>query len=191
MTVDAMPALMTTEELLALPDDGTVERDLIAGQLRERPMTRRNPFHAGTEADVAHVLISWLKTQPEPRGKVYSGEVGVRIRANPDTTVGIDVAYFSHEVVAANATSKRILDGAPVLAVEILSPSDQQDDVLEKVGEYLAAGVKLVWVVEPVYRTVTVYRPDREPELFNVTAELAGDAHLPGFRVPVAELFGA
>jgi len=58
------------------------------------------------------------------------------------------------------------------------------------VREYLDAGVKLVWVVEPVFKTVCVYRPDAPPELFNETEELSGEPHLPGFRAAVAELFG-
>ena len=54
----------------------------------------------------------------------------------------------------------------------------------------LRAGVRLVWLVDPHYRTVLVYRPDQEPELFNVRQELTAEPHLPGFRVPVAQIFG-
>ena len=53
----------------------------------------------------------------------------------------------------------------------------------------LAAGVALVWVINPRYRTVTVYRPDAEPEMFNIHQELSGDPHMPGFRVRVADIF--
>lgn len=188
MTVTPELTLMTTEELLDLPEDG-VDRELIRGVLRERPMTRRNPRHAGTEARIATLLSNWVMRQPSPRGRVYSGEVGVRLRRNPDTTVGIDVAYFSADAVAANAAAVSLLEGPPVVAVEILSPSDVQEDVLDKVAEYLDAGVKLVWVVEPRFRTVTVYQRGADPVMFNATQELDGGPHLPGFRVAVAELF--
>jgi Uma2 family endonuclease len=60
---------------------------------------------------------------------------------------------------------------------------------MEKVKEYLTVGVPLIWVVEPVFRTVTVYRPGQEPELLNSRQELVGDPQLPGFRAPVAALF--
>jgi Uma2 family endonuclease len=61
--------------------------------------------------------------------------------------------------------------------------------VTEKVASYLDAGVKLVWVVDPRFRTITVYRGDREPELFNVKHTIGGDPHLPGFNVSVADVF--
>jgi Uma2 family endonuclease len=59
----------------------------------------------------------------------------------------------------------------------------------EKIDGYLAAGVLLVWVIDPHRRTVAVYRPGAEPELVNVRQELAAEPHLPGFRVPAARLF--
>jgi Uma2 family endonuclease len=47
----------------------------------------------------------------------------------------------------------------------------------------------MVWVVEPRFQTVTVYQRGAEPELFNARQELVGDPYLPGFRLPVAEIF--
>lgn len=187
MTITTAP-LMTTEELLALPDDG-VERELIRGKVLERPMTRRSRPHSRTESRLAQILRNWLDQQPEPRGEVLSGEAGVRLRRNPDTTVGMDVAYISAATAQATPENAFLVEGPPVLAVEILSPSDTQEDILEKVREYLDTGVKLVWLVEPKFRTVVVYRPDSEPVLYNIQQELPGDPHLPGLRVKVAEIF--
>jgi Uma2 family endonuclease len=180
--------LMTTEQLLALPDDG-VERWLIRGQLREKPMTYRNRWHSRIMVRVARFLDVWLDQQPEPRGSVLGGEAGVRLTRDPDSIVGIDVVYVSAEVAARNPEDTTLIDGVPVLAVEILSPNTTQDEINEKIDEYLAAGVALVWIIDPRHRTVTIYRPDQEPELVNVRQELSGEPHLPGFRVPVAELF--
>jgi len=188
MSTTSATHLMTTEELLAMPDDG-VDRELIRGELREKPMTRRNRIHARTESRVSHFLNLWLDRQPEPRGEVLSGEAGCILRRDPDTTVGIDVAYASAETIARQSDETTMLDGAPVLAVEVLSPSDKQEEIDEKVEEYLAAGVALVWVVNPRFRTVTVFRADAEPELFNVRQELSADPHLPGFRVAVKDIF--
>ncbi len=89
----------------------------------------------------------------------------------------------------ANTRKAKYLDGPPVLAIEILSPSDEQEDIADKVREYLDAGVPLVWVVDTFFSTVTVHRPDAEPQLFNVKQELTAEPFLPGFRVAVAELF--
>jgi Uma2 family endonuclease len=179
---------MTTAELLALPDDG-MERWLIAGELREKPMTKRNRFHSRVMVRVSQVLANWLDQQPEPRGAVLCGEAGVRLRHNPDTTVGVDVVYVSAEVYVRQTDETTLIDGVPVLAVEILSPNDTVDEINEKIDGYLTAGVPLVWVIDPHRRTVTVYRPGAEPELVNVRQELAAEPHLPGFRVPVARLF--
>lgn len=180
--------LMTTEQLLALPDDG-VERWLIRGQLREKPMTYRNRWHSRATTRVSKFLDNWLDRQPVPRGSVLSGEAGVRLTRDPDSTVGIDVVYVSAEVAARQPDDTTLIDGVPVLAVEILSPNTTLDELNEKIDEYLAAGVPLVWIVDPRRRTVTIYRPDQEPEFVNALQELTGDPHLPGFRVPVAELF--
>jgi len=180
---------MTTEELLALPEDG-VDRDLIRGQLREKPMTRRNRWHSRLEARIVYFLESWLDTQPEPRGQVVSGEAGFRLRRDPDSTVGIDVAYVSAEVAARNPDDV-YFDGPPVLAVEILSPSDEQEEIDEKVELYLETGVAVIWIVNPRLKTVSVYGPGADPEMFNVRHELTAEPHLPGFRVKVARIFGS
>ena len=188
MTVEAPPELLTTEQLLALPDDGR-ERWLIAGELREGEVTRRNHGHSRIGSNICGPLWVWVRSQPEPRGEVLVGEAGVRLRRNPDTTVGIDVAYISPETAAANPDDEGLVDGVPTLVVEILSPSDKHEEITEKVETYLDSGVKLVWVVDPAFRTITVYRADAEPQLFNVTQTIDAEPHLPGFRVAVAEVF--
>jgi Uma2 family endonuclease len=190
MTVAIEPRLMTSEEFLALPDDD-VERELIRGRVKEKPLTRRNRRHSKVEANVTTALGEWLKRQPEPRGEVLAGEAGFRLRRSPDTTVGIDVAYISPELSRANPPDAYLIDGPPVLAVEILSPSDTHEDISEKIAEYLNSGVQLVWVIDPVFRTVMVYQPRIEPKAFSVSQHLDGGAYLPGFRVAVAECFGA
>jgi Uma2 family endonuclease len=188
MVVAAPTSVMTTEELLALPQNG-VERWLIRGQLRERPMTVRNRWHSRIMARVTYLLESWLAQQPEPRGSVLCGEAGCRLRRDPDTTVGIDVVYISAELAARESDETSLIDGVPVLVVEILSPNDTQEQIDEKIDGYLHAGVLLVWVIDPHDRTVLIYRPGAEPELVNVRQELSGAPHLPGFQVPVAQLF--
>lgn len=188
MTTAPPPPFMTTEELLALPEDG-MERELIRGRLKEKPMTRRNRRHSRVEETCSYLLVEWSKTQPEPRGEVLVGEAGVRLRRDPDTTVGVDVAYISAATARDTPEDAALVEGAPVLVVEILSPSDKQEDILDKVRDYLDCGVKLIWVVEPVFRTVTVYRPDAAPVLFNADQDLSGEPHLPGFCVRVADVF--
>ncbi len=189
MSVSSPPATMTTEQMLALPDNG-MDRELIRGELRETPITMRNRRHSRIEARVAKFLDNWLDIQPEPHGEVVSGEAGFRLRSNPDSSVGIDVAYASPELVA-RLPGAAFYDGPPVLAVEVLSPSDQQEEIGEKVALYLETGVAVVWIIAPRFRTVVVHHPGSEPEMFNALQELTAEPHLPGFRVPVVSLFPA
>ncbi len=121
-------SLMTTEDLLAIPEDGT-DRWLIAGELRERPMTRRNRFHSRVMIRVGKILDNWLDKQPEPRGQVLGGEAGVILGHDPDTTVGLDVTYISAEVMVRQTEDSTLIDGVPTLVAEILSPSDTIEDI--------------------------------------------------------------
>ena len=83
-----------------------------------------------------------------------------------------------------------MVEGPPLLAAEILSPSDTHEDVVEKLHLYLELGVAVVWILDPDLRTVTVHRRGADPQFFNAAQELTGDPELPGFRVRVADLFG-
>jgi Uma2 family endonuclease len=186
---------MTTEELLALPDDG-VERWLIDGQLREAPLQParppeivRNRFHSRIMARVTYLLESWREKQPQPRGSVLCGEAGVRLRRDPDVTVGIDAVYVSAEVAARQDDETSLIDGVPILAVEILSPDDVLESVEDKLDGYLEVGVPVVWVINPRRRTLVIYRPGAEPEMVTASQEVSGEPELPGFRVPLAEFF--
>ena len=190
MSTSVEPKLMTTEEFLALPDDG-VERWLIRGVVREfgPTMTRRNRDHSRIVMRLGQLLGDWLDQRPAPRGEIVGGEAGCRLSRDPDVTVGIDVAYVSAEVAANAPADTSMYDGVPILAAEVLSPYDTLEQVHEKIDTYLEAGVPLVWIVSPRDRTVRVYRPGAEMESFNVTQELSGEPHLPGFRVRVASIF--
>jgi Uma2 family endonuclease len=179
---------MTTEELLALPENG-MDRWLIDGELREKPMTIRNRFHSSVMARVAAILLFWLDQQPQPRGQVYCGECGVRLRRDPDLTVGVDVVYVPPEVVTVQSDQTTIVDGVPTVIVEILSPSDTVEEINEKIAAYRAAGVPHVWVVDPYLRTVVVHRPDKLPVLFNTTQEITAEPQLPKFKVAVSRMF--
>ena len=193
MSVAVLPHSMTTEEFLALPDDG-VERWLIRGQLREKMttengMTVRNRFHSIVMARVSQLLNNWLDQQPEPHGSVLCGEAGVRLAGSPDSVVGIDVVYISGQTSTQQSVETTLIDGVPVLAVEILSPNDTIDQINEKIDAYLNAGVGLVWVIDPHRRTIEIIQSGKEPELVNVRQELTAEPHLPGFRVPAIKLF--
>lgn len=181
----------TTAELLALPDDG-VERWLINGELHEHrdpTMTKRNRWHSQILVSVAALLKMWRNQSAEPRGQVVGGEAGCILSREPDTTVGIDVAYFSPDVVQREFEETTLMEGPPILAVEILSPSDTQIEIDKKSDSCLAAGVKLVWIINPHLETVLVLQTGTPPRLFNVNDTITAEPHLPGFSAPVAAFF--
>lgn len=186
--VEAAPATMTFEEFLALPDDG-IRRELIRGVVKERGMTIRNRHHSKVQIKIGKILDLWLDTRAEPKGEVVGGEAGFRLRGTKDSGVGIDVAYASAELVAATPDKQAIFNGPPVLAVEILSPSDTHEEIVDKVGLYFEVGT-VVWVVDPDFRTVAIYRPGSEPVLLNAKDEITDQPYLPGFRARVSDFFG-
>lgn len=181
----------TTEEFLELeaaaPDDVSLE--LINGEVREYPMTTRSRKHSMAIARCSYELINWLDAHPDQIGEVAAGEVRCRIVRNPDTTIGIDVAYFEG-TIEEQPEGAKFYDGPPVVAVEVLSPSDTHEGVSERIRTLLGAGVRQVWVADPEFRTVTVHRPDAEPQFFASGSLLTAGPELAEFECAVERLFG-
>jgi Uma2 family endonuclease len=101
--------------------------------------------------------------------------------------VGIDVVYVDSVVASRQLANANFIEGVPTLVVEILSPSDTNERVDEKIAEYLEAGVPLIWIANLTFRTITVYQPGAQPVLFNITQEITAEPHMPGFRAHVAD----
>lgn len=188
MSIAPSPPLMTLAEFLELPDRGK-ERMLIRGVLWERKMTVRNPWHSSLVARIAALLVIWLRQQSKVTGDVVSGDAGFRLTKNPDSFVGIDVAFVAKDMPLYRQGKKVVFDGPPILAVEVLSPSDQQADIDAKIDEYLAANVPLIWIVNPHRQLITAYRTGSEPQVYSGTTTITADPYLPGFAFAVAELF--
>jgi Uma2 family endonuclease len=175
---------MTADELLRMPDDG-MRHELIRGEL-----TMMAP--AGNEhGEIAHnvSLLLGNHVKAERLGKVLICDPGFIIERDPDTVRAPDVAFISKERVPASGLPKGFAPFAPDIAVEVLSPSDAQVEVEEKIDQWLRAGVTLVWVVNPRIRTVTVHRTGRDPRILRENDTLGGEEVCPGFSVRVAEIF--
>jgi Uma2 family endonuclease len=182
--------LMSVEEFLALPDDG-VERELINGVVKvrgEAGMTYRNRFHSITVAKISRILGNWI-AEVRSHYEVMSGDAGFVLRRDPPATVGADVAVVHRELLDQQSDLTTLVDGAPVLAVEVLSPSDKIEDIHEKRRLYLACGVSLVWIVDPADRTVRVYRNGQPPEGFNENDRFEDCPELPGLSFQIRDLF--
>lgn len=180
---------ITLAAYLALPEDETVERMLIDGELWEYPMPESNRHHALAVVRVGQKLCNWLDAQPPPRGAVLAGDAGVVLEQK--LSFGVDVAYVSAEVMAGqdDLVSTRVV-GVPELAVEVISPGEVVERHEAKLEAYLRAGVRLVWVLNPRRRTVTAFRPAADPVMFSGKQLVTAPDVLPGFSVPAADLFG-
>jgi Uma2 family endonuclease len=174
-------ALITGDELARMPDHELTE--LIDGRIV--PLSPTNPEHGRLEVKIAALLYSFVSAQN--LGLVMGGEVGIFTRRNPDRVRGADVVFISHAQYERRTKSRGFLDVAPELVVEILSP--ERPDTDQKVIEYLAIGVRLVLVVDPTGRTVLAHRPNAAAERYYESDAVPCDDALPGFKLPVAEVF--
>ncbi len=174
---------VTGDELLRMP--GLDACELVAGRVVR--MTPTSPARGRIEVNVAAALKQFVRTRN--LGVVMAGEVGVFTRRNPDTVRAPDVLYLSRERDARRRRPHGFLDVAPELVVEILSPTDRPDPLRRKLGEYLAAGVRVVWVIDPATRTVQIHHDGGEPVSLEVGAVVTGEDVLPGFEMPVDDIF--
>jgi Uma2 family endonuclease len=174
--------LLTGEMLFKMGDVGRAE--LIQGELV--PMAPPGHSHGYVEANFVGILREFVRRHN--LGRVLGGETGLYTTHNPDTVRGMDAAFISHERFA-RVQSPSYLDVAPELIVEILSPGDRLSQLEEKLAEYFAMGVLVVWMADPRRREVTVYRSPTDVERLIADDTLTGGKVLPDFRVTVAELF--
>lgn len=176
--------LLTAEDLYDLPDDGRHRYELVDGRLvvSEPPgMT-----HGGITVNFAMLLGTFVRQHR--LGRVY-GEAGYVLRRGPDTVRGPDLTFVRRDRLPAPEVAHRFYEGAPDLAVEIVSPGDRAGEIARTVAGYLAAGTRLVWVVYPARRTVVAHRPGGTTRVFGEDGTLDGGDVLPGFAAPVAEVF--
>lgn len=175
--------LMSAEELLRLhrPEKST---ELVRGRLvvREPPGT-----HHGRVQSNLNVLLGGF-VRAHRLGAVFGQDTGFRIASDPDTVRAPDLAFMGQERVAL-VPSRGYAALAPDLVVEILSPDDRPGEVLARLGEWLTAGVKLVWLVDPDRRIAQVYHSDGSVSAIAPDGRLEGEHVIPGFACAVAELF--
>ena len=142
--------------------------------------------HGSIVASVTAPLTLFVKQHG--LGRIYGAETGFQIARDPDTVRAPDVGFVAAARMGAKP-SRGFVPGPPDLAVEVVSPNDRAGEVLAKVFDWLDAGCRAVWVVDPPTRTVTVYRSREQIVTLGPDDELTGDDVVPGFRLPVAEIF--
>lgn len=177
--------LMTIEEFAKLPDPPNGSRlELVRGEVVVMPPPKGK--HGVSCSAVARELGVHAKRTNS--GWVTSNDTGVVLERGPDTLRGPDVAFWS--IARQPTVPDGYFDIPPDLAVEVLSPGDRRGDVRAKIKDYLFYGVKLVWLVDPEARTVTVYSGALRGTEYDESDTIDGGDVLPGFSCKVAELFG-
>lgn len=180
MSITAEDKLYTPEDLLSLPDGESFE--LVAGRLVEKPVGAESAWIGGLlfarllefnarhrlgwvfPSDVAYQCFDWL-----PRHARKPDASFIRVERLPKPPKGL-------------------ISVAPDLAVEVISPNDLHSEVAIKVREYLQAGVRLVWVINPDSRTADVYRQDGTAAYLMENGILDGEDVLPGFQCRLGDI---
>ena len=177
--------LLTIEEFEHLPDDGW-RCELVRGVVVREPPAG---FEHGRVAMRISLLLARF-VEKHGLGEVLASETGFVLFEEPPTVRAPDAAFVAEGRVPSPAPPGfgRL---APDLAVEVVSPSNTIAQVHSKVLDYLGAGSRLVWVVDPATRSVTVYRSPKEIRLLTGEEMLDGGDVLPDFRVGLREIFGS
>ena len=172
----------TEEELMALPKDGC-KRELIEGEIIMSPAGYRH------ERIVAILLSAMLTHATKHRlGVVCGSSLGCWMVSG--NLLSPDISFIAKSRLSATAAEpEKCLRGAPDLVVEMLSPWDRSPRLRDKLPDYFASGARLIWVVSPADKTAVVYRGPTAERLLRPTDALDGEDVLPGFRLPLAELF--
>jgi Uma2 family endonuclease len=177
--------VITAEELFRMPQDG-FRYELVKGELKR--MAPAGGEHGTITYDLGFLLGQHVKANN--LGVLFTAETGFKIETDPDTVLAPDIAFVRRERIPKEGIPKGYWPGPPDLAVEIISPNDTYEEVEEKVAQWLSAGTAAVWVINPRRRTVTVYRSLTDITVLTETDELTGGDVVPGFRCPVAKIFG-
>lgn len=180
----AKTRLMTARELEQLSLEAS-RGELVQGEFI--PMSPAGFVHGEIAGNVFGIL--WSFVRKNRLGVLYAAETGFILQQNPDTVRAPDVAFVTHERAAQQKRKTGYFQGAPDLAVEVISPSEILDDVENKLIDYLEAGTKVVWLVYPRTQTITIYRSLTDVRILTINDDLDCSDLLPGFSVPVAEIF--
>jgi Uma2 family endonuclease len=173
----------TPEDLLTLPDGD--EYELVDGQLVERSMGFESSHVGGR-------LFGRLFVFCEERFPAWLLPADASYQCFPDAPLKVrrpDLSLMWREKLSEAPTGHCRI--APDLAVEVISPNELYVEVEEKIAEYLSAGVRLIWVLNPEKRSVMIYRANGSTTFLHAHDELSGEEIVPGFRCKVAEIFAA
>ena len=182
----ASPKLVTAEELLEM-DSRDIKGELIRGVFCER--MSEGMEHGEITILLASGMINFVR--PRRLGRVIGGDSGVFLEKGPDTVRDPDLAYISADKLPLDVRVKGYLEVIPDLVTEIISPSDRPAQIHDKTRMWLSYGVRIVWEVYPERREVWVHRLGHPYTVLGEDDTLDGDDVIPGFSIPVRDIFDA
>jgi Uma2 family endonuclease len=183
MSIVSEKKLLTAEEffLLPQPPDGS-QQELVRGEIITMPPP--GGLHGVCCLKTGRRIGNFV--EDNNRGTVTSNDTGFITERGPDSVRGSDIAYWSKERLPEVPVG--YIPIAPDMLVEVLSPSNTSKQIFAKLKEYFARGVRLVWVLAPEDRTLTIYRTADEGRVLHETATVTGEDVLPGFTCRVSDL---
>lgn len=184
MSTVAGPVAYSPQDLLTMPDGGKYE--LVDGSLVELNMSYLSSYVAGQ-------IYQRLKNHCDSHQLGWVTPEGTSFRCFPDAPAQVrrpDTAFISlGRLSAEQAKTEGHCSVAPDLAIEVVSPGDTAFELDEKVDEYLAANVALIWVINPEKHTIRIHRRDGTVTQLREADTLSGEQVIPGFQCRVSELF--
>ena len=184
MATTKKPKLLTADDLLRLHSQG-VKGELIRGVLAKTVSSGME--HGVIAMRVGSRLLAFVESKG--LGRVFGTDTGVLLQQNPDVVREPDLAFISVEKLPLDQKIRGYSDVIPNLVVEIASPSDTVASINDKAYMWIAHGVTLVWVIEPDAQTVDIHQAGGPVVTLYDDDSLAGGEVLPGFVLPVKEIF--
>ena len=177
---------LTAEDLSALPEDPNAWRfELEDGALQE--VSPAGMSHTMIVGLIYKMLATYVESHQ--LGIVLVDGIGYILSRDPDTVRVPDVSYISRDRLPESGPPSSMLDIVPILAVEVVSPSNSAAELRRRTRDYLDAGVEQVWIVWPEDQSISVYAGSTTPVEYATDDSFDGGDVLPGFSIPVADLF--
>lgn len=184
MAISTKPAL-TADEFWELPEKQGARFELVDGEAVEMPGSTMR--HSALVATIFSLLRAYVLENQ--LGQVFPDGLSYLLRRDPDTIRIPDVSFIPRERLPPDGPQESYADIVPGLVVEVVSPGNSAAELRRRTRDYVDAGVAQVWIVWPDDRTVSAYAGSMTPTELTSEDTLEGGDVLPGFSVPVADLF--
>jgi Uma2 family endonuclease len=187
ITLPTAGRLLTAADVAAMPEQlptGPVSYELHRGRLV--PMSPPGADHGSYQIRIGGALL--YQGEAKGHGMAF-GEIGVILARNPDHVYGPDAAFVTKQSLPPRRSPEGFLESVPELVVEVRSKNDTIKELNSKAADYLQAGAVLVWIVDPSNETVVEHRTGKATKTYLKSDALACDDVIPGFHLPIADVF--